>query len=254
MGMSEDVRIIHGDCLESTATLPDSSIDIILTDPPFSSGTRKEGSKGVRKSMLRGTEDDEWFGTDSLTVVGFTYLMRQNALEWRRVLKRGGHAFVFIDWRMAPHLAAAIESADLRHKGVITWDKTYFGMGDCFRNQHEFILHFTKGMGRKARRHDVGNVLSFPPVRDGDHPNEKPVPLLRELLSVVASPGDQVLDPFMGSAATGVAAALLNLSCTGIDNDATFVDVARTRLEKPPGERIGRPSLFAFASDLSGVA
>jgi DNA modification methylase len=246
-----DVCLVHGDCLDALAELPDSSIDVVLTDPPFSSGTRKEGAKGVRKSMLRGTEDDDWFSTDSLTVAGFVYLMRRNALQWRRVLKRGGHALVFIDWRMAPHLAAAVESADLRHKGVIVWDKTHFGMGDCFRNQHEFILHFTKGMGRKAQRHDVGNVLGYPPVRDGEHPNEKPVPLLRELLSVVAPTGGRVLDPFMGSGATGVAAALLDLGFVGIDNDAAFVEVSRRRLLIPPGERPGRPSLFAFAE---GVA
>jgi DNA modification methylase len=242
-----DVRVIHGDCLEAMGEIPDASIDVVLTDPPFSSGTRKEGSKGIRKSMVRGMEDEDWFGTDSLTAHGFVWLMRSCALQFRRVLKRGGHLLVFIDWRMSPHLSAAIESADLRHKGVIVWDKIHFGMGDCFRNQHELILHFTKGMGRKAHRHDVGNVLHYPPVRDGFHANEKPVGLLKEILSVVAPKRGRVLDPFMGSGSTGVACSHLELDFIGIDNDPESIEASRDRLERPPGQRIGKPSLFAFA-------
>jgi DNA modification methylase len=238
-----DLRL--GDCLDRQREIPERSIDVVLTDPPFSSGTRKEGSKGVRRSMVRSMEDDDWYATDSLTTHGFLWLMRQNALVWKRLLKRGGHALVFIDWRMMPHLSAAIESADFRHKSLIVWDKTYFGMGDCFRNQHELILHFTNGMGRKPQRNDVPNVLSVPPVRNGDHPNEKPVRLLKELLSVVCPPGGRVLDPFMGAGSVGVAASLLGLSFTGIDSDAGFVETARDRIERAPGASDGQPSLFS---------
>ena len=54
----------------------------------------------------------------------------------------------------------AIESSDLRHAGLLVWDKTYFGMGSCFRNQHELVLHFTKGQGWKPQRSDVANVIA----------------------------------------------------------------------------------------------
>jgi DNA modification methylase len=245
---TSDARILLGDCLEAMDTLAPASFDVVLTDPPFSSGTRKEGSKGVRKSMLRATEDEEWFATDSLTTHGFIWLMRQCALRWKRLLKRGGHAFIFIDWRMAPHLAAAIESADFRHKMTLVWNKTYFGMGDCFRNQHEFVLHFTNGMGRKPSRLDVGTVLSHPPIKDGKHPNEKPVPLLREILSVVGRPGDRVLDPFCGSGSGGIAAVLQRMEFVGIDSDPGFVEVSRDRLERQPPLFDSTPSSL-FADD-----
>jgi DNA modification methylase len=152
-----EIELYHGDCLEVMVGMPSGSVDVVLTDPPFSSGTRKEGSKGVRRSMVRSMEDEDWYSTDCLTTHGFMWLMRQCAFQWRRLLKRGGHVFVFIDWRMAPHLAAAVESVDLRHKMTLVWNKVHFGMGDCFRNQHEFILHFTHGMGRKPARRDVGS-------------------------------------------------------------------------------------------------
>jgi DNA modification methylase len=248
-----DVTLHHGDCLNVMDSLSPGSIDVILTDPPFSSGTRKEGSKGIRRSMVRSMEDEDWYTTDCLTTTGFVWLMRQCALRWKRLLVRGGHAFVFIDWRMYPHLAAAVESADFRHKGTLVWDKTYFGMGDCFRNQYELILHFTNGMGRKPVRRNVGNVLAFPPVRDGDHPNEKPVPLLREILSVVARPGCRILDPFMGSGSCGVAASHAGCSFVGIDNDVEFVEVSRRRLEYVPGKKPGQKSLFAENTEFSRV-
>ena len=156
--------------------------------------------------MTRETEAADWFGSDNLSVHGFNHLMRECAREWYRVCKTGAHIFVFIDWRMMPHLSAAIESADLVYRGVLVWDKTYFGMGSHFRNQHEFILHFSKDKPRKPERRDVPNVLQCKPIRGGDHPTEKPVELLERLLSVVTLPGDTVLDCFNGSGATGVAA------------------------------------------------
>src|SRR4051812_227798 len=105
----DEARLLLGDCLDRQVEIPEGSIDVVLTDPPYSTGTRKEGQKTVRKAMIRSMDDDDWYGTDCLTTSGFVWLMRQNALRWKRLLKRGGHALVFIDWRMAPHLAAAIE-------------------------------------------------------------------------------------------------------------------------------------------------
>jgi DNA modification methylase len=245
----DNVTLMQGDCLERMRDIPEGSIDVVLTDPPYSSGTRKEGSKGIRKSMLRATEDDDWYATDCLTTGGFVWLMRQNALMWKRLLKRGGHVLVFIDWRMNPHLAAAIESADFRQSGVLVWDKTYFGMGHCFRNQYELILHFTNGRGRDPKRRDMGNVLSHSPVRDGSHYNEKPVPLLMDLLSVVGGPGDVVLDPFMGTGSAGVAARRLGMGFIGIDLDGDYVETSRDRIERAPGRTVRSESLFSVLTD-----
>jgi len=226
--------VIQGDALAGMAAIPDASINAVITDPPYSSGTRREASKGLRKSMLRATEDNDWFGTDSLTTQGFYMLMRMCALEWRRILKPGGHMLVFIDWRMMPSLASAIESADVRHKGLLVWDKTYFGMGDVFRNQHELILHFTHGPGNPVLRHDVGNVLSFAPIRGGDHPTEKPVPLLRRLVSVVCPPKGVVVDCFAGSGATGVASLHEDCRFIGVEREPEYATMALGKIKALP--------------------
>ena len=238
------IDLLHGDCLAEMRRLPAESFDSVVTDPPYSSGTRREGAKGVRKSMNRGRKAGDWFDSDSLTTTGFVWLMRECAMEWKRLLKPGGHLLVFIDWRMMAALSGAIESADLRNAGLLVWDKTYFGMGACFRNQHELILHFTKGVGAQPQRRDIGNVLQCKPIRGGEHPTEKPADLLERLVSVVTPEGGRVLDCFMGSGSTGVAAKRSGRAFTGIECGRPYFELARARLQGVERER-GEPDLFA---------
>ncbi len=221
----------HGDCLEVMAAMEAGSVDAVVTDPPYSSGTRREAAKGLRKSMNRTVDDAAWFGTDSLTTDGFEWLMRSCAIQWHRVLKPGGHALVFIDWRMRGHLSDAIESADMRKAGEIIWDKVNIGMGQCFRNQYELILHFTKGVGCEPNRRDVGNVIREPSIRNGDHPTEKPTRLLTRLLDVVTHKGDTVLDCFAGAGTTGEAAIAIGRQFIGIEREDEYVAIARRRIQ-----------------------
>lgn len=221
-----------GDCLEVMATMEAESITTVLTDPPYSSGGRRENARSLRKSMLRASDDDDWIHGDAMSTQGFIWLMRQCGLQWRRVLTSGGHALAFIDWRMAPNLAAALESADLRQHPMLVWDKATIGMGAIFRNQHEFIVHMSAGNPSDPQRRDVGNVLRFPAVRGGVHPTEKPVTLLHTLLSVVNPPGGLVLDPFAGAGSTLVAARDLGMRAIGIDSDERWCEQAARRLSQ----------------------
>jgi site-specific DNA-methyltransferase (adenine-specific) len=201
-------RLFHDDALAVLMDLPDASVDAIVTDPPYSSGGRRENARSLRKSMVREMTDDEWIAGDAMSTPGFIWLMREVGRQARRVLIPGGHFLSFIDWRMAANLSAALESADLRVHPTLVWDKQQIGMGAIFRNQHEFIVHMTNGNPVAPQRRDVANVLSYAPIRSGEHPTQKPVPLMRTLVSVVCPKGGLVVDPFMGSGTTGVAALL----------------------------------------------
>ena len=225
----DSLTLWHGDCIEVMADMPDQSIATVLTDPPYSSGGRRENARSIRKSMTRSVEDDEWIRGDAMSTNGFTFLLRMCGIQWRRVLKPGGHVLSFIDWRMAPVLCAALETADLRQHPILVWDKQRLGMGAVFRNQHEFIVHMSAGNPLEPQRRDVPNVLRFPSVRDGDHPTEKPDALLQTLLSVVAPPGGVVLDPFAGSGSTLYAARALGLPAVGIEADERYCEVIAKR-------------------------
>jgi site-specific DNA-methyltransferase (adenine-specific) len=228
----ESVTLYLGDCLEVMAQLSAGSIGAVLTDPPYSSGGRRENARSIRKTMLRSEKDDDWIHGDAMSTQGFIWLMRQCGLRWRRVLIPGGHALAFIDWRMAPNLAAALESADLRQHPILVWDKAAFGMGTIFRNQHEFIVHMSAGNPIGPQRRDVGNVLRFPAVHESQrvHPTEKPVKLLHTLLSVVTPPGGPVLDPFAGAGSVLIAARDLGMRAIGIDSDERWCEQAARRL------------------------
>jgi site-specific DNA-methyltransferase (adenine-specific) len=228
----ESVTLYHGDCLEVMADLPEQSVDVVLTDPPYSSGGRRENARSIRKSMLRSMEDDEWIHGDAMSTTGFVYLLRLCGVQWRRLLKSGGHSLTFIDWRMSLNLLAALETADLRQQPILVWDKAKLGMGAIFRNQHEFIVHVTAGNAAEPQRRDVPNVLRFPSVRDGVHPTEKPDALLQTLLSVVTPPSGVVLDPFAGSGSTLHAARALRHRSIGIDSDERWCEQAARRLSQ----------------------
>ncbi len=239
----ELVTLYLGDCLEIMAAMEPASIGAVLTDPPYSSGGRRENARSIRKSMLRGERysDETWIHGDAMSTSGFIWLMRQCGVQWRRILIPGGHALAFIDWRMAANLAAALESADLRQHPVLVWDKQAFGMGTIFRNQHEFIVHMSAGNPIDPQRRDVGNVLRFPAVHESQrvHPTEKPVKLLHTLLSVVAPPDVPVLDPYAGAGSTLVAAKNLGRPAIGIESDERWCEQAARRLaqqtlEPPP--------------------
>lgn len=228
----EFVTLHHADCIDVMDGMEAGSVSTVLTDPPYSSGGRRENSRSLRKSMLREMEDDDWIRGDAMSTNGFTYLLRMCGMQWRRILTPGGHVLSFIDWRMASTLAGALESADLRQHPTLVWDKKRFGMGAVFRNQHEFIVHMTAGNPGEPQRRDVANVLSFSPIKDGIHPTEKPEPLLRTLLSVVNPRGGIVLDPFSGSGATLAAAKSLGFKAIGIEADERWCEATAKRLNQ----------------------
>lgn len=226
------VRAMLGDCIKAMASLPDGSVDLVFTDPPYCSGaTREAGRARVGKTMTRGARDEgQWFGSDSLSTSGLQHLLRLAALEWRRLLRPGGHILCFTDWRMGEAIAAAIESADLRRCNQLTWDKIHFGMGECFRNQSEFLLHFSKGKGAQPQNRSTPTVLRAKPVRNGLHPTEKPQDLLCPLIETLCPPGSVVLDPFAGSLATGLAAAQIGRRAVVIERDERYFSRGLDRL------------------------
>jgi len=93
------------------------------------------------------------------------------------------------------------------------------------------ILHFTKDQGRPPERRDVGNVLQAKPVRNGEHPTEKPVELLEKLISVVCPPRGVVLDPFMGSGSAGVAAVNSGRCFIGVEREEHYVGISARKIE-----------------------
>jgi len=242
-----DLRL--GDCLEVMQGIESDSIDAMVTDPPYCSGGFSETAKrqakgqGLRSETIR---DVGWFINDNMSSAGLIWLLRTMAVEAYRLLRDGASLTLFTDWRMVPHLAPALESSGLRYQNMLIWDKGNPGLGTGFRPQYEVILHLVKGTGRF---HDfsAGNVLRESRVGAAErlHQTEKPVELLQRIVRVVCPTGGLVLDPFMGSGSTGVAAVSEGMRFIGIERALEHVETARRRLS---GEEVrpipGQRSLF----------
>jgi site-specific DNA-methyltransferase (adenine-specific) len=221
--------IYHGDALDLLADL-ELSIDSVVTDPPYASGSRTEASKSSSGAMLRaGRFADRPIDLDQMTTMGFVWLMRAVGIRSRALLPDGGSLLSFIDWRQWPNLAGALETANLRIQGMIVWDKGHFGLGNGFRSQHELICHASKGVPTIYDK-GIGNVLGFPRQEPVDHPSPKPEGLMEKLVAAVTPPGGTTLDPFMGAGTTLRAAKNSSRKAIGFESVERYCEIAAERL------------------------
>jgi DNA modification methylase len=182
--------IYHGDVLDLLPSI-ETSVDAVLTDPPYASGARQEAHKPASGAMMRGVRwNARPIENDQMTTTGFVWLLRAVANDCRHLLPDGASFLSFIDWRQWPNLCGALETCNYRVQGMVVWNKGSMGLGNGFRAQHELICHASKGVPTVADR-GVGNVLTFPRVDPIDHPSPKPESLLQRLIEVVTEPAAQ---------------------------------------------------------------
>lgn len=236
--LAENVTLILGDCRDAVADL--RPVEVVITDPPYSSGARTDSERQVRGSMLRSMEDPEWFSHDSMTTWGFTWFMRSIFSDLRQKMTQGAHVYCFIDWRQTPNVYGMLEACGMRVNQCLVWDKSHFGMGTYWRNQHENIVFASNGMPFPMLDRGMGSVLTCPAVSPAarQHPTEKPVGLLSAIIRAV--PGDEVFDPFMGCGSTGVAAVAEGRSFQGCEINPQHFDTACKRVS----EALKRPGMF----------
>lgn len=237
---AEPVRIIQGDCLEVLRRLPDGCVDAIVTDPPYCSGGNLEAQKNTKAQGLRGAtvaaDDFEWFANDNMGTAGLVWMLRSVMIECRRLLKPNRSAFVFTDWRMVPNLAPALESAGMRYRNMIIWDKGSGGLGVGFKPSYEVILEFTNGVTEYASLTGQ-NVLRVPRVHSSEkeHNAQKPVALIREIISVATRHDEVILDPFAGSGTAAKAAVISGRRCIAIELSPKNVGISRRRVAEAMG-------------------
>ena len=214
MNNTEDVRLIKGDCLELMKGIPDKSIDLTLTDIPY--GVVNRESNGLRcldKQMA--------------DVVDFE--IKDIVSEFARITK--GSVYVFCGTEQVSELRAEMIKAGMSTRLVI-WNKTN---PSPMNGQHIWLSSveccvFGKFPKATFNEHCKGSVLNFPSGRGKVHPTEKPLKLFEYLVTVSSNEGDMVLDPFMGSGTTGVAAKNTNRNFIGIELDEKYFEIAKERI------------------------
>ncbi len=167
-------------------------------------------------------------------------------------LREGGVFGTFIDWRGNPIVHAAATKLSLTPLNLIVWAKTNAGMGSLYRSQHELLPLFKKGsephvnniaLGKRGRWRS--NLWTYPgasslgsDARRGlkDHPTVKPTAMLEDVLLDLTNRGELVVDPFLGSGSTLIAAHNMGRVCRGVELDPLYTDVIVRRFEAATGE------------------
>jgi site-specific DNA-methyltransferase (adenine-specific) len=206
-------RIIRGDATRVLPQLPKHSVDLIVTDPPYGDNT----CYGPKKVRIAGNEHP----LASLSVMSLAY----------RVLKRDSAAYVFCSIRHLDFMRAFFSRyTRFRLRDIVIWDKLSMRIAPGFRKQYECILVLEKG--RPCYRDPkMRNLIGIRRVRDSRHPHVKPVELIKLLINHSSDAGDVVLDPFVGTGTTAVAARELGRHFIGIELDESYVRVAQARLD-----------------------
>ena len=167
-------------------------------------------------------------------------------------VREGAVLDLCMDWRHLPELLSAIEGNDLALLNLCVWNKNNGGMGSLYRSKHELVLIAKKGkaahtnnieLGKHGRYRtnvwDYAGVSSFGKDRMADladHPTVKPVALVADAIRDVTRPGEIVLDAFMGSGTTILAAERTKRRAYGIEIEPAYVDVAIRRWSAMTGE------------------
>ncbi len=230
----------HGDALAVLRDLPTASVDALITDPPYSSGGMVRGDRLASQSTKYiGSGPD---GKTSRTFVEFTGDTRDQRAygywcalwlgECLRIAKPGAPVLLFTDWRQLPTTVDAMQAGGWVWRGIVVWDKTECGgrpqMGR-FRAQAEYVAWGSAGpmSDRTGKTH--GGVFRHFADRDKEHATAKPLRLMRDLVAICPR-GGTVLDPFMGSGTTGVAAVTEARRFIGIELTEHYHRVASERI------------------------
>ena len=219
---------------------------MIFTDPPYNVAI-----KGNVSGLGAIHHRDFAMGSGEMDQAQFTAFLTQVCLLLARYSADGSLHFIFTDWRHIGELLSAGRSVYAELKNICVWVKNHTGMGAFYRSRHELVFVFKYGrsshrnnvlLGRYGR--DRTNVWSYPsprtPSEEGNllalHPTVKPVRLVADAILDCTARGDIVLDAFLGSGTSVIAAERVGRCCYGLELDPQYVDTIVRRWQAYTGE------------------
>jgi len=211
-------EIVCGDCLELMKELPEKSIDLIITDPPYSTPVITSFGRQRIKNLA------------DLSIQEFYF--KAIRIEFERILKSNGRVFIFCDDKFYPILYAVFY--EWQNLGLIVWDKGRIGMGYPIRKQHELILYANQNsydFNKFETTTHISSILKIKHDKNRIHGSQKPIELIEYLIKGFSIEGDIILDPFVGSGTTCYAAIRTKRKYIGIELNPEYCEMARARIK-----------------------
>ena len=239
--------LYQGESLALLASMRPESVDCIWTDPPYFLSNDGVTNVGGRRVSVNKGDWDRSDGVDEDHAFNLRWLT-----ACRRVLRPTGTIWVTGTLHIYLSVGMAMRQLGFRILNDIIWEKTNPppNLGcRCFTHSTEIVLWATKAPKGSKHKYtfnygemkaenggkQMKSVWRFPAAgrgekRLGRHPTQKPVALIDRCIRASTNPGDIVLDPFAGTAATGVAALMNGRRFLGIEQDPSYVDIGMKRL------------------------
>jgi DNA modification methylase/ParB-like chromosome segregation protein Spo0J len=255
------------DADEYTFLFGKSRAAMVITDPPFN--VRIEGNV----SGLGGIRHRDFImASGEMDPFEFTAFLSRTFKLLARYSSDGSIHFICMDWRHMGELLSAGHEAYGELKNVCVWVKNNGGMGSFYRSRHELIFVFKHGNAAHRNNVQLGqfgrnrtNVWDYPCIssfgKSGEegnllaiHPTVKPVALVADAIMDASARGEIILDSFLGSGTTVIAAERTGRRCYGLELDPTYVDASVRRWQAYTGERARHAVSGRFFDELEAEA
>jgi DNA modification methylase len=233
-------KILQGDCIKKMKNIPDKSIDLILTDPPYNLGIFME----KRATNLGALRDNHFVASDwdhieqDIWEENISLFLNEST----RILKKNGSIIIFMAIIKVETLIKIALSHKLYYKTTGIWHKK----NPMPRNMNLHFINSTESWvylineGKTGKFNNNGKAIhdfietssiNLGEKYFGKHPTQKPVILMEHFIEILTDIGDVVLDPFMGSGSTGVAAVNKDRRFLGIELNHNYFKISKARIE-----------------------
>jgi DNA modification methylase len=264
-------RLFCGNALDREALIwlmTDQLAGMVITDPPYN--VKIDGHAGG----LGAIHHREFpMASGEMTPAEFSRFLGSAFALCAEFSADGSLHYIFMDWRHQAEILCAGSQAYTELKNLCIWDKGVGGMGSLYRSQHELVYVYKSGtavhrnniqLGRFSRNRT--NIWRYPGAnsfsrgnQEGNllavHPTVKPVAMIADAILDASARGDVILDPFLGSGTTLIAAERSGRRCAGIELDPLYVDIAVRRWQTLTGKKARHAQtneLFDDRADIQG--
>lgn len=222
----ENITLYHDDCMNVLKNIPDNSIDLVVTDPPYKVISGGKPHKKGQPSGMLSKNDGKIFKYNNIKPEVWMP-------EVYRVLKEGTHCYIMTNTiNLEDYLRIARECGFGLHN-VLSWEKNNCTPSRWYMKNGEFTLFLRKGKAKAINNLSSKMIHSFDNIIGNKiHPTEKPVELMKFYIENSSNVGDIVLDPFMGSNSTGRACRELDRKFIGIEIDDEYFKVDQEEMNK----------------------
>ena len=223
------IDLRQGDCLEVISKMPDNSINLIVTDPPYKVTSR--GGSGTMGGYWKEKRAKQGIIFDFNNTSCKEYLP-----EFYRILKDKSILYLMCNNTNLQEMLNEGTKVGFHFVKCLIWEKGNKICSRYYMNCFEYIILFRKGRDKPINKCVTPDILKIPikKMKDSNgknlHDTEKPVNLMKILVENSSNEEDTVLDPFMGIGATGIACKELNRNFIGIEIDENYFNIAKERI------------------------